>query len=657
MSISKHELLTRVPQAYCPPAIPKLEYDIARVAVALASKQFDLAIRIGANDILPNTTFVEDVRDGILCYRRPGNKHFELVVKEGQRFYEPWMSSMGHRDWEDTKALGVHLLTSTKFGAAAWSWTLGISKSSQRAVTSAYRDIDLPRLPDTLGDMLKWETKQWCYERVRTSVYGVTNVYTTLTKQDIKNIENTPSLRFEKVFPLHLFKKALANCFVYESEFEHNQKKNHLPMECYIPLLRAYHEEAIKTAMSQIKSTRRLDFYGTCFGSDDSRVRRERTFLDDNIHTFASLYNGLEGTLHKMKENVEEFNALKGKPTRHRGAKLTKGLKFTIDLREKGLCIDDGEPPVCLMGKYSINMSLGGCVQVIWEDSLVSRDAWPDMKGKDIYVRGPRTFLEIESNGCASVPPLTDVGITYFDVDIPGILRLLHHIQRGNMASVAKNMGGITGCCMFCSSNLTDPKSINLGVGPICLANYGNGFDVNVAGDAAIRRHEARDVDMRDDTQDGMKKIVEMMRSSSSLGKYVMENTENGQVILDLVDEHDDQIMQWAEKMCRYDNLTSFEVAVSDYAHSIASDGKWLPVDGEGFNRLFDMATLCVHFKHEKVDAAISKYIQEMFPLEEVNKSIRKDKEYLMGVINEGCVDAKGNHLEDMRLSKRAKMV
>jgi hypothetical protein len=40
-------------------------------------------------------------------------------------------------------------------------------------------------------------------------------------------------------------------------------------------------------------------------------------------------------------------------------------------------------------------------------------------------------------------------------------------------AKYGKAFGDKTGCCMYCAKKLTNPKSVLVGYGPICAANYG----------------------------------------------------------------------------------------------------------------------------------------------------------------------------------------
>lgn len=65
-----------------------------------------------------------------------------------------------------------------------------------------------------------------------------------------------------------------------------------------------------------------------------------------------------------------------------------------------------------------------------------------------------------------------------------GLVDLLFAFAQ-NPAEVARQYGMLTGQCCFCRLGLTDPRSLEVGYGPICAANYGLDWGSKVRGEPA----------------------------------------------------------------------------------------------------------------------------------------------------------------------------
>jgi hypothetical protein len=180
---------------------------------------------------------------------------------------------------------------------------------------------------------------------------------------------------------------------------------------------------------------------------------------------------------------------------------------------------------------------------------------------------------------------------------------------------------------MFCNRPLWDRYSVEAGMGDQCMKKYGLGFDNALVLDAVrntIASYPTRNIHMQDDTtvRQQRQAVLVLMRTSSSLAKHVMENTENGADLLEMWGEGMDEegMVEWARRMCQCDHVEDFERALRNYAVCIASGGKWLPLCdlddlAGGLSKLVDVAVLCVHFKHDAVDKALKKCFDEVvFP-------------------------------------------
>jgi Family of unknown function (DUF6011) len=627
MDVARYRSLCRLPQAYVPdPSTLK----VAEIAVALQDGRHSEALREAAS-LLSTTKFPKDVRDGILCKALPKKGGYALFC-DGEHL-EGWMMKQGASDWADLETLSIHLLTSARFGAAAWTHVL--SSEDERAVLSLDYEVKVFNPDRYTEDRLSMYDSMRCGDIMRQAVERATSrMFKIASKKEEDRISN--NLSYEKVFTDAVMAA-------------HTKNDGDLTPEL-VALVRRYHEEELKRVQLYMRSHPRRKMASYQYRLEHHMEPRgcvDRSYVES--HNFRVLHEGLSGVLEKMQESVNSFNASVEHSAGHKGAKLSKGLRFDLGLRggsedqaAGSLDLGDGGGPLTLKGRYRMEMRLPG------EGSRLR-----------VCSKG-ECLLSVGASGVAQAPPMSGEVMRTFREDLPGLLRLMDHMQKGNMGDVAKKLGGITGNCMFCSKRLTDAKSIRAGVGPVCMKAYGSSFDSIVTQEVRVYRV----ADVVAELRDPEIVVRDILRSSESLVKYVMENTENGRVIMELAsgsgeeaDEKlelsDEELMHWARRMCEGDRVGSFDRAFEDYVKCISAEGEWLPADGVSMDRMMDLSVMCVRFYHQTVDGALRRYFSECFGRKRVLGSI--DGRSVLELARSEIViaDAEDDHACDKTLAKR----